>query len=269
VLESRLAGEGCTKALLDPARRRTFSSSAVAIVSELHRCTSQVVPVRDDDLVRWVHDRMDTVVAKLPKTLHDGARRIEAVLADGLRGRSLPVAWTHGDLTPGNILTDPDGRVVGIIDWCNADARGLPALDVMGFLVLSGVLTDGEELGVLGLRWISQTPPPSHDIVARSQRMLGGDLVDEKVLCLLAWLQHVAQSLVKSPQYGANPVWMRRNVRTVVERAPALLARPAPPLHSVPGFPAPSRPEAPPAPVVVPAGAVPHGETARQTASPQ
>jgi O-antigen/teichoic acid export membrane protein len=269
VLESRLAGEVCTKALLDPARRRTFSSSAVAIVSELHRCTSQVVPVRDDDLVRWVHDRMDTVVAKLPKTLHDDARRIEAVLADGLRGRSLPVAWTHGDLTPGNILTDPDGRVVGIIDWCNADARGLPALDVMGFLVLSGVLTEGEELGELVLRWISQTPPPCHDIVARSQRMLGGDLVDSKVLCLLAWLQHVAQSLVKSPQYGANPVWMRRNVRAVVESAPALLAQPAPPLQSVPGFPAPSRPEAPPAPVAVPAGAVPHGETARQGASPQ
>jgi hypothetical protein len=34
---------------------------------------------------------------------------------------------------------------------------------------------------------------------------------------------HVSQSLTKSPQYGANPVWVRRNLRSVVERAPELL----------------------------------------------
>jgi aminoglycoside phosphotransferase len=241
VLESRLAGEGSAAALLDPARRRTLSSSAISIISELHRCTAQVAKVRHDDLRRWVHDRMDTVVDRLPKTLHGAARGIEGALADALRGRSLAVGWTHGDYGPGNILTDPDGRVVGIVDWCNADPRGLPALDVTGFLVLSSVVADGDELGELVIRWISQAPPPAHDILARSQRMLGGERVDERVLCLLAWLQHVSQSLVKSPQYGANPVWMRRNVRAVVERAPAVLGTRGPLLVDATGGAAASR----------------------------
>jgi O-antigen/teichoic acid export membrane protein/aminoglycoside phosphotransferase len=252
-VESRIAGEGSAAALLDPARRRTLASSAIATISELHRCTSAVAPVGEGDLQRWVHARMAAVVARLPKSLHASARRLEDVLTDGLRGRSLAVGWTHGDYGPGNILADPDGRVVGVVDWCNADPRGLPALDVMGFLVLSSVVADGEELGDLVIRWISQTPPPAHDVLARSQRMLGGMLVDENVLCVLAWLQHVSQSLVKSPQYGANPVWVRRNLRSVVERAPALLDRPRL-VAPLPSFPTPMRPEAPrrPAPVGAP-----------------
>jgi hypothetical protein len=114
----------------------------------------------------------------------------------------------------------------------------------MGYLVLSSVVADGEMLGDLVIRWISETPPPAYDVLVRSQRMLGGELVDEKVLCLLAWLQHVSQSLVKSPQYGANPVWVRRDLRSVVERAPALLERPRP-VPAVPAFAAPTRPAIP------------------------
>jgi hypothetical protein len=59
--------------------------------------------------------------------------------------------------------------------------------------------------------------------VARAQRQLGGAVLEPSLLCLLAWLVHVSQSLTKSPQYGANPVWVRRNLRSVVERAPELL----------------------------------------------
>jgi hypothetical protein len=193
------------------------------MISELHRCTSEVVPVGATDLRRWVHNRMAIVVQRLPRAMWSSARRIEGTLAGELRGRRLAVGWTHGDYGPGNVLTDPSGRVVGVVDWCNADPRGLPVLDVMGFLVLSAVVADGEELGDVVNRWMSETPPPAHDVLARSQRMLGGELVDVRVLCLLAWLQHVSQSLVKSPQYGANPVWVRRNIRAVVQRAPELL----------------------------------------------
>ncbi|OLT15799.1 hypothetical protein BJF78_15480 [Pseudonocardia sp. CNS-139] len=224
-VESRLAGAVSAAGLVDPALRRRLAASAIATVSELHRCTSEVVRVGDDDLRRWVHDRMAVVRRRLPPALRADARRLEQELADGLRGRRLAVGWTHGDYGPGNILTGPDGRVVGVVDWCNADPRGLLALDVMGFLILSGVVAEGEQLGDLVVRWLAQTPPPAHDVVARSQRMHGGELVDERVLCLLAWLQHVAQSLVKSPQYGANPVWMRRNVRAVVQQRPRCSVR--------------------------------------------
>jgi hypothetical protein len=69
-----------------------------------------------------------------------------------------------------------------------------------------------------------------------AQRQLGGAMLEPGLLCLLAWLVHVSQSLTKSPQYGANPVWVRRNLRSVVERAPDLLRT------GGPVVPAPARP---------------------------
>jgi O-antigen/teichoic acid export membrane protein len=225
VVESRLGGESGTRALLDPARRRLFTSSAIATVSELHRCTSSPARVGEDELRRWVHDPMAAVVARLPRGLHASASALESALADGLRGRTVSIGWSHGDYGPGNLLTDQDGRVVAVVDWCNAHARSLPALDVTTFLLLSSVIADGEELGDLVIRWITETPPPAHDLLTRTQRMLGGSVLAVELVCLLAWLQHVSQSLIKSPQYGANPVWVRRNLRTVVDRAPALLGR--------------------------------------------
>jgi O-antigen/teichoic acid export membrane protein len=222
VVESRLPGEPGSAALLDPTRRRRFTSSAVSTISELHRCTSTVVTVDEDDLRRWVHDPMAVVIERLPRPLHEPARQLEQELADGLRGRRIAVGWYHGDYTPGNVLTDPDGRAVAVVDWCNAHPRALPALDVVTFLLLSNVLADGEELGDLVVRWLSSSPPPAHDLVGRSQRVLGGTLLEPGLLCLLAWLLHVSQALTKSPQYGANPVWVRRNLRSVVERAAGL-----------------------------------------------
>ncbi|WP_143517598.1 phosphotransferase family protein [Pseudonocardia sp. MH-G8] len=223
VVESRLPGEPGADALRDPARRRRFTSSAISTISELHRCTSSVVTVDDDDLRRWVHEPMAVILARLPRPLHEPARQLERELVDGLRGRRLAAGWYHGDYTPGNVLTDPDGRAVAVVDWCNAHPRALPVLDVVTFLMLSTVLADGEELGDLVVGWVSASPPPAHDLVARSQRLLGGALLEPGLLCLLAWLLHVSQSLTKSPQYGANPVWVRRNLRSVVERAPGLL----------------------------------------------
>lgn len=238
VVESRLPGEPGAQALRDPVRRRRFTASAISTISELHRCTSTVVTVDEDDLRRWVHEPMAVVRARLPRPLHEQARQLEQELADGLRGRRVAVGWYHGDYTPGNVLTDPEGRAVAVVDWCNAHPRALPALDVVTFLMLSAVLADGEELGDLVVGWLTASPPPAHDLLARSQRLLGGALLEPGLLCLLAWLLHVSQALTKSPQYGANPVWVRRNLRSVVERAPGLLRA------GVPVVPAPARPAA-------------------------
>lgn len=235
VVESRLPGAPGADALRDPARRRRFTSSAISTISELHRCTSSVVTVDDGDLRRWVHEPMAVVLARLPRPLHEPARQLERELLDGLRGRRVAAGWYHGDYTPGNVLTDPDGRAVAVVDWCNAHPRALPVLDVVTFLMLSNVLADEQELGDLVIKWVSSSPPPAHDLIARAQRLLGGAQLDPGLLCLLAWLLHVSQAMAKSPQYGANPVWVRRNLRSVVERAPGLLS-------GEPAVPGPARP---------------------------
>jgi len=228
VVESRLPGKPGAEALCDPVRRRRFTSSAISTISELHRCTSSVVTVDEHDLCRWVHAPMAVVLERLPRPLHEPARRLERELANGLRGRRVAAGWSHGDYTPGNVLTDREGCAVAVVDWCNAHPRALPALDVVTFLMTSAVLADGEELGDLVVRWLTVCPPPAHDVVARAQRLLGGTLLEPGLLCLLAWLLHVSQALTKSPQYGANPVWVRRNLRAVVERVPDLLRASSP-----------------------------------------
>jgi O-antigen/teichoic acid export membrane protein len=228
VVESRLPGKPGADALRDPVRRRRFTSSAISTISELHRCTSSVVTVDERDLRRWVHEPMAVVLERLPRPLHEPARDLERELADRLRGRRVAAGWCHGDYTPGNVLTDQEGCAVAVVDWCNAHPRALPALDVVTFLMHSCVLADGAELGDLVVSWLTISPPPAHDLVARAQRLLGGEPLEPGLLCVLAWLLHVSQALAKSPQYGANPVWVRRNLRSVVERVPGLLRASAP-----------------------------------------
>ncbi|MFC5994761.1 phosphotransferase [Pseudonocardia hispaniensis] len=219
VMESRMPGEAGTLALHDPARRRLLTASAISTISELHRCTSTTVVAGDDELRRWVHDPMAVVIDAVPRNLRSQARRLADGLDRRMRGRRLPVGWMHGDYGPVNVLTRPDGRVCAVVDWCEADERGFPVLDVMIFLQLSHVIADGEELGPMVLRWLQEPLPPGAHLLARAQRTLGGEPLDPATMALLGWLQHVSTTIAKSREYAANPVWNRRNLRAVLRGA--------------------------------------------------
>jgi hypothetical protein len=102
----------------------------------------------------------------------------------------------------------------------------MPLLDVIGFhLVSSFMVTPGAELGATVLDRLTGIRPDDHQLLARTQRMLGGDVLDSRVVMVLGWLQHVAHNIEKSPQFAANPMWVRRNLVPVVQGAPELLAR--------------------------------------------
>nr|WP_275404093.1 aminoglycoside phosphotransferase family protein [Pseudonocardia acidicola] len=219
VMESRMPGEGGGHSLRDPARRRFFLSSSIATISELHRLSATPVRAGDRELERWVHGPMATVRGALPRGQQAAATMLENELADRVRGRLIAAAWTHGDFTADNVLTDADGRVTAVVDWCHADDHGLPVLDVVCLLLTAENLTDGTELGTLVLRRLADALPVEHHLLARAQRMLGGEVLDVGLLTLLGWLQHVNHNIVKSPTFAANPVWMRRNVIAVVRGA--------------------------------------------------
>lgn len=230
VLESRLGGDVGLCALRDPHRRRTFLSSGVATIGELHRRTGEVVVAGDEELRRFVHDPMEVVRGIVPRPMHADAGRLADALDAGLRGRRISVGWSHGDYNPVNVLTTPDGRISAVIDWCDAERDGLQVLDLVVFHQLSVAMGDEQELGPQLLRWLSAEPPEHHVQLARTQRMLGSDLVDTRVLLLLGWLQHVSKTARKSTQFAANPVWNRRNVRLVLREAlPLLQGRPPAP----------------------------------------
>ncbi len=223
VIESRLAGRGGGEALRDPARRRRFRSSAVSVISELHRCTATPVVVGDEELRLWVAEPMAQVVRALPRGRRAEAERLTELLTERLRGRVVTTAWTHGDYTADNVLTAPDGRVVAIVDWCQAHQRGLAVLDVVSFLLTSERELLGSELGAIVLEHLADIRSADNELLARAQRMLGGSVLDVRLLTLLGWLAHVAQNMAKSPSFAANPVWVRRNLVAVVAGAlPAL-----------------------------------------------
>jgi aminoglycoside phosphotransferase (APT) family kinase protein len=232
VTESLLCGDPGPRALADPARRARFISSAVDTISELHRCTAAVRPAGDGELDHWVHGPMATVVAALPAGLRAEAEMLAGELDARLRGRPVPVGWTHGDYLPVNLLTGPDERISAVVDWCRADELGMPVLDVALFLEVAQATAAGEELGTLVVRWVADMPTQEADVLERCQAALGASVIEPEVLVLLGWLQHITHCLSASARTAANPVWNRRNLRAVVRQAARLLAAGRAPIPS-------------------------------------
>jgi hypothetical protein len=183
----------------------------------------------DAQLGRWIHEPMAEVVGALPKAHRPAALKLADQLADHVRGAVVASGWAHGDYTPDNVLTDPAGQVIAVVDWCQADELGMPLMDVSGFhLVSTFMVTNGAELGATVLNRLTDVRPADHQLFARTQRMLGSDVLDSRVVMVLGWLMHVAHNIEKSPQFAANPLWVRRNLVPVVQEAPALIGSPAP-----------------------------------------
>jgi hypothetical protein len=65
-------------------------------------------------------------------------------------GRQLGLGLVHGDLSPGNVLIDPDsGEVRGVVDWDLADFRSIPPIDVLNFLVRLDPLSFRQDKAVI------------------------------------------------------------------------------------------------------------------------
>jgi O-antigen/teichoic acid export membrane protein len=236
VIETRMPGGSSVKALQDPARARVLAASAISTISEFHRCTGELRTAGDVELTAWVHGPMAHVVDAVPRAFHADARALADELDARLRGKVVAVGWVHGDFGPVNMLAADDGQLSAIIDWCDAQREGFQVLDAVTFMELRAVQGDGQELGPLLLRWLAETPPHEFDLMRRLQRALGGDVLDPRILLVLAWLQHVAQVATKSTQSVANPVWNRRNLRIPLRGLLSLLGeRETPDGHVSPG----------------------------------
>jgi hypothetical protein len=104
--------------------------------------------------------------------------------------------------------------VSGVVDWTEAEPDGLVGADVVTLLVFQRILA-GTELGPVLLEWLAD-PRPVAGVVAAMQRAGAGEELDVRTMLLLSWLRHVGGNLAHSTRYAANPIWMHRNVRTVL-----------------------------------------------------
>jgi hypothetical protein len=211
VLESRLPGAD-PRDVADADRDRVVVM-ALAAIGELAQRTGAVAAIDTATVDRWVH----APAAQVRTVVRGGHRaaleRIEAELVAALSGREVARAWAHGDYNRTNVLLDA-GAVTGVVDWPDGEADGLVGADAVTLLLFEPIL-DGDELGPVLLRTLAD-PAPVAEAVSRMRERVGGEELPVRAMLLLSWLRHVGGNLADSTRYAANPVWMHRNVRTVL-----------------------------------------------------
>jgi aminoglycoside phosphotransferase len=207
LLTSRLSGQR-----LSPQTARRLSSATVHAIAPLHRLGRTVRRVDETLLNLWV----DEPAARISAVTGDNARldRLVAALRANLAGRWVTLGWTHGDFHAGNVLSDANGRVSGIVDWSQGREQDLLALDLTFWLLTVPVRGQPPAFGArvaaaMGQRW---TPAEGRLISTVTE----GDPLGKQALLLLTWLRHVASNLTKSDRYAGSVVWSRRNITPVL-----------------------------------------------------
>jgi len=259
-LETAVAGRPAEIALEDGLAPDQFLRSASAALAGLHRPTAQTLVPPAALLASWIDEPVTVVARACPEAL-PGLAELAAGLHLALADRPVNVAWSHGDVTPGNLLVT-DGAVTGIVDWEGARADRLPELDLATLVIATRATTGILEFGEAVLALLDR--PWTEEELAVVASGPNRDL-DRATVVLLAWLHHVASNLAKSAAYATNRVWLVRNVLSVTATlAPSPVPAPGDRDRAVP--PAVGRTAGPPADDPHPATRT--DEPARTTAEP-
>lgn len=204
VVEEFVEGVAGTAAVSHPSLGDAAVAAVVDAASELHRLTRRHVVVDDPLLERWV-DRPASVLAALVAPGEKAALlRLGALVREELGGLTTAVAWTHGDLAPGNVVLDAGGMSVrGLLDWERATPEGLPEVDLRHFALTVRVERTRRELG---------------DLVCEDLTSRRGWSLDHATT-VLAWLHHVSGICESTSRYPARSLWWTRNVAPVLAEA--------------------------------------------------
>jgi len=260
-LETAVAGRPAEATLADGLAPDQFLRSAAAALAGLHQPTAQTLVPPAALLASWIDEPVTVVARACPEAL-PGLAELAAGLHLALAERPVTVAWSHGDVTPGNLLVT-DGAVTGIVDWEGARADRLPELDLATLVITTrattGILEFGEAvLALLDRPW---TEEELAVVAAGPNRDL-----DRATVVLLAWLHHVASNLAKSSAYADNRVWLVRNVLSVTSTlTPPTTSTPA----AAPPEPTPAIEPAPERRVVAEPEGGPEPVTARSEPAPE
>lgn len=219
-LQELLPGADARARVADPVGRARFTTAALSTIGELHRRTAGLARVDGRLLRQHVIAPAALVRAEVPPQEAAVVDRVVAELSAGLHDRRLPVGWVHGDFSADNVLVDADDHITGIVDWGQAISGGLVAVDVASLVLATDMAVTGQELGAVVTTWLAPGSAPALAEVLRDRSTLGGDPVPVRTLVLLGWLHMVSANLAKSSRYGANPIWLRRNLVSVLRALP-------------------------------------------------
>jgi phosphotransferase family enzyme len=200
--------------------------SALGVIQELHRATG-----RTEEVTARIGDWIDPRLAVLGEELPWGRRGLGAPatallrerLVRALTGRSLLVAWTHGDFHPGNVLLAPRcATPCGVIDWAGAVPDGPSAIDCHTFVLTLRHQREGLQFGRVVADVVRRgcLLPEDRQLLADA-RVPATDRRGEVALTLLTWLWHVAGNVAKSARYGRSRRWVGDNVVPVLHEVAA------------------------------------------------
>jgi hypothetical protein len=211
-----------------PNRVEELTAAALSAIAPLHRRTAAFVVVDNVCLLRrWVLEpvaRLTDICQRLDPPLVPEVDRLGTMLRQALVGRRIPVSWTHGAYTPGNVrVAGVRGPVTGIVDWGGA-RPGQPALiDEYLLMLTASCQVEGADLGAVvtaRLRAGGLLDRERHVLRATRDRP-GTDIsdrerIDERVAILLTWLHHVAELWRKGAADPNHHIWWATNVAPVL-----------------------------------------------------
>ena len=220
-----------------PNRVEELTAAALSAIAPLHRRTATFVVVDNVCLLRrWVIEPLaglTDMCQRLDPGLVPEVDRLGTMLRQTLVGRRMPVSWTHGDYTPGNVrVAGVQGPVTGIVDWGGA-RPGQPALiDEYLMILMASCQVERADLGTVvteRLRAGGLSDRERHALRAARDRAdadIGDreridERIDERVAILLTWLHHVADLWRKCATHPNQHIWFATNVAPVLDAVAA------------------------------------------------
>jgi hypothetical protein len=220
-----------------PNRVEELTAAALRAIAPLHRRTATFVVVDNVCLLRrWVLEPLaglTDMCRRLDPRLAPEVDRLGMMLRQALIGRRMPVSWTHGDYTPGNVrVAGVRGPVTGIVDWGGA-RPGQPALiDEYLMILTASCQVERADLGTVvtaRLRAGGLLDRESNALRAARDRPDAdiGDRqrldvrIDERVAILLTWLHHAVDLWRRGAAEPNHHIWWATNMAPVLHTVAA------------------------------------------------
>ncbi len=194
---------------------------AASAIGVLHARTARPAVVDAALLRRWVDVRIE-ILARATRR-KDALAALRGRLHAAWAGRRVEIGWVHGDFWLGNVMVDPaKGTLSGIVDWEWAARDELPAQDLVYACVHARMQAGRGELGDVVAEMLRRPVwADTERALHRAADAPVGPGIDTDVL-LLVWLRQVAVNLIQAPALARNPLWVLRNVVSVLRALDAL-----------------------------------------------
>ena len=205
-----------------PSQAWHVARAGIDVIAGLHGPTTISEALTKNDLESLLEAPLRTLWLSHPSgRVPDTQRRALEIVGDKLRsatdGKIMELSWTHGDFSPGNvILNAEDYSVQAVIDWGQARSRGIPAIDIMFWLIAVTGVAERRQLGSVVCELLTQAVLDEGQICSLASDAIEQANLNHREVALWCWLRHIAGNLEKSQQYSHHPMWWAANVEPVL-----------------------------------------------------